>query len=97
MQNIVPQGVMSHRAGGPSGVLFEMQFADTDPWAYPRLPLAETVIPDNRCDGLALTVQVLQGTGTVRVQFIEHREDTLAALRIDSNGWFVQQQQVGAA
>ncbi len=69
--NIVSQGVMSHRAGQPSGALFDMQFADTDPWAYPRLPLTEAAVPDNRCDGLALTVHVLQGTGTVRVQFIE--------------------------
>lgn len=69
--NIVSQGVMIHRADGASGVLFEMQFADTDPWAYPRLRLLETSVPDNDCDGLALTVQVLQGTGTVRVQFIE--------------------------
>ena len=28
-------------------------------------------MPDSRCDGLALTVHVVQGTGTVRVQFIE--------------------------
>jgi hypothetical protein len=69
--NIVPQGTMSHRAAQPAGVLFEMQFADTDPWAYPRLPLKESAVPDNRCDGLALTVHVLQGTGTVRVQFVE--------------------------
>jgi hypothetical protein len=69
--NIVPQGVMSHRAGRPSGVVFEMQFADTDPWAYPRLPLNDAAVPDADCDGLALTVHVLQGTGTVRVQFIE--------------------------
>jgi hypothetical protein len=62
---------MSHRAGPPGEVLFEMQFTDTDPWAYPRLPLPETDVPDDRCDGLALTVQLLQGTGTVRVQFIE--------------------------
>jgi hypothetical protein len=69
--NIAPHGVMSHRAGEPSGVLFEMQFADTDPWAYPRLPLTETAVTDNRCDGLALTVHVIQGTGTVRIQFVE--------------------------
>lgn len=69
--NIVSQGVMSHQAHGASGVLFEMQFADADPWAYPRLRLPETSVPDNNCDGLALTVQVPQGTGTVRVQFIE--------------------------
>jgi hypothetical protein len=69
--NIVAGGVMSHRAGQPSGVLFDMQFADTDPWAYPRLRLKEGDIPSDECDGLALNVHVLQGSGSVRVQFIE--------------------------
>jgi hypothetical protein len=69
--NIVPQGVMSHRAGDPSGVTFEMQFADTDPWAYPRLLLVDRDVPDSHCDGLALKIHLHQGTGTVRVQFIE--------------------------
>lgn len=69
--NIVAQGVMSRHAAQPAGVLFEMQFADTDPWAYPRLRLKETDVPKGDFDGLALTVSVLEGTGTVRVQFIE--------------------------
>ena len=44
---------MSCRAAEPSGVLFEMQFADTDPWAYPRLRLAAADVPENAFDGLA--------------------------------------------
>ncbi|MBL7044538.1 MAG: hypothetical protein ISR77_38280 [Pirellulaceae bacterium] len=69
--NIVHQGRMSHGSADPAGVLFEMQFADTDPWAYPRLDLAPEDVPGNKFDALALTVQLLEGTGTVRVQFIE--------------------------
>ena len=48
-----------------------MQFADADPWAFPRLQLAAEEVPDNKIDGLALTIQLLEGTGTVRVQFVE--------------------------
>lgn len=69
--NIVSGGMMSHQARTPSGVLFDMRFADADPWAYPRLPLIEQEVPDDRCDGLALNVAVLEGTGTIRVQFVE--------------------------
>ncbi|MEW6358543.1 MAG: hypothetical protein AB1696_19570 [Planctomycetota bacterium] len=69
--NIVRQGKMSHRPAEASGVLFEMQFADTDPWAYPRLRLAPEEVPDNSFDGLALAIQVLEGAGMVRVQFVE--------------------------
>lgn len=69
--NIVAQGVMSHRAAQASGVLFEMQFADTDPWAYPRLPLSAADVPGDDFDALALNIGVLRGSGTVRVQFIE--------------------------
>ena len=69
--NIVRKGAMSHGPAQPSGVLFEMRFADTDPWAYPRLGLQEGDVPPDDFDGLALTVQVLEGTGTVRVQFVE--------------------------
>jgi len=69
--NIVHRGRMSHDSADPTGVLFEMQFADADPWAYPRLDLAPEDVPGNKFDALALTVQPLEGTGTVRVQFIE--------------------------
>ena len=69
--NMVSGGRMSHGPAPPAGTLFEMQFADTDPWAYPRLPLAPEEVPDHDIDGLALTVELLEGTGTVRVQFVE--------------------------
>lgn len=69
--NIVRKGRMSHCPAQPTGVLFEMQFADTDPWAYPRLDLALEDVPGNEFDGLALTVQLLEGAGTVRMQFVE--------------------------
>ena len=69
--NIVRGGTMVHRQDPSKGVLFEMQFAQTDPWAYPRLRLIPREIPDGTLDGLALTVQLLEGTGVVRVQFIE--------------------------
>ncbi len=69
--NIVAGGTMSHAPAQHTGTLFEMQFADADPWAFPRLQLASEEIPDNKIDGLALTIQLLEGTGTVRVQFVE--------------------------
>ena len=36
------------------------------PWATPRLPLAPEQVLDDDIDGLALTVQLLEGTGTKR-------------------------------
>ena len=69
--NIVAQGTMSHQPAQPSGVLFEMQFGDTDPWAYPRFRLKGSDLPKDDCDGLAFTISVMEGTGTIRVQFVE--------------------------
>ncbi len=69
--NIVGGARMSHKPADAGGVLFEMQFGETDPWAYPRLRLKPNEIPPNGFDGLAFTIQVLEGTGTVRVQFVE--------------------------
>jgi hypothetical protein len=69
--NIVPGGSMSHRAHSPKGVLFEMKFGESDPWCYPILKLKDSEIPDTSFNGLALTVQLLEGEGTVRVQFVE--------------------------
>lgn len=86
--NIVAQGRMSRQAAPApeTGVLFAMQFADTDPWAYPRLRLEESAVPENGCDGLALTVSVLEGQGTLRAQFIEDtRSAYLGELGIDAN------------
>ncbi|MFV1965953.1 MAG: hypothetical protein ACC628_11050 [Pirellulaceae bacterium] len=69
--NIMTGGRMHHGPAQPTGARFEMQFADTDPWAYPRLTLTPEDVPGNEFDGLALTVQLLEGTGTVHVQFAE--------------------------
>ena len=62
---------MSHGQSPTGGVLFEMRFGKSDPWGYPRLRLEPGEIPDDTMDGLTLVVQVLEGTGNVRVQFIE--------------------------
>ena len=71
--NIVEGASMSHRAHSPEGVLFEMQFAESDPWCYPMLELKDDEIPDSSFRGLALTVELLEGEGTIRVQFVEAR------------------------
>jgi hypothetical protein len=62
---------MSHHQHVPKAVLFNMQFGDSDPWCYPTLKLKDSEVPDNSFAGLALTVQLLEGDGIVRVQFVE--------------------------
>lgn len=69
--NIVGGAVMSHVAAPAGAVRFDMQFGDTDPWAYPRLRLKDSEVPGNSMDGLALSVQLVSGTGVCRVQFVE--------------------------
>ena len=74
--NIVAGATMSHHSaqtdnGQSSGVEFEMQFGESDPWAYPRLQLTPDEIPDDSFLGLTLTVALLEGKGEMRVQFIE--------------------------
>lgn len=69
--NIVEGASMSRRAHPPKGVLFEMQFAESDPWCYPILDLKDAEIPDGSFRGLNLTVELLEGEGTIRVQFVE--------------------------
>jgi hypothetical protein len=69
--NITAGASMSHRAYSPKGTSFEMQFADSDPWCYPILELKDNEIPDSSFSGLALTVNLLEGEGIVRVQFVE--------------------------
>ncbi len=69
--NIVEGASMSHRAHSPKGTLFEMQFAESDPWCYPILELQDNEIPDSSFRGLALTVELLEGEGAIRVQFVE--------------------------
>ncbi len=69
--NINVKATMSHQAHPDGGVQFDMQFTDSDPWGYPKLPLSPQDIPTEPWDGLALTIQILQGAGDVRIQFIE--------------------------
>ena len=69
--NIVAGASISHHPHSPKATLFKMQFADSDPWCYPILKLKDNEIPDGSFSGLALTVQLLEGEGIVRVQFVE--------------------------
>ncbi|MBN1343401.1 MAG: hypothetical protein JXQ73_12010 [Phycisphaerae bacterium] len=69
--NIVGGATMQHGPAPDGGVRFEMHFGQSDPWGYPRLDLRPDEHPDPSIDGLALTVQLLEGHGDVRVQFIE--------------------------
>ncbi|NOY82064.1 MAG: hypothetical protein GXP31_13795 [Kiritimatiellaeota bacterium] len=69
--NIVGGARMQHGPAPGGGVRFDMRFADSDPWAYPRLDLDAADRPPADYDGLRLTVQLLEGSGAVRVQFIE--------------------------
>jgi hypothetical protein len=69
--NINAKATMHHQAHPDGGIQFNMQFADTDPWGYPKLPLQPEDIPTGSLDGLALTIQILEGAGDVRIQFIE--------------------------
>jgi hypothetical protein len=68
--NITRDGVLTHRADG-DGMRFDMTFAEADPWSYPELTLAPADRPTEQFDGLALSIQVHEGDGTLRVQFIE--------------------------
>jgi hypothetical protein len=69
--NIVAGASLTHAPRPPAGVLFDMQFADADPWCYPILRLRPEEIPDASFRALELTVELLEGRGTVRVQFLE--------------------------
>jgi len=68
--NIVGGATMTH-ALQDSGMAFDMRFGNQDPWGYPRLTLAATERPPEGADGMQTEVEVLEGTGTLRVQFVE--------------------------
>ncbi len=53
------------------GVVFTMDFGEGDPWAYPYLILPPEEIPPADFSGVAMTVELLEGNGTVRCQFGE--------------------------
>jgi len=69
--NIVAGSSMSHAACPEGSVLFDMMFEQGDLWAYPILDLSQDERPGEGVDGIRFTVQVLEGKGTVRVQFVE--------------------------
>jgi len=93
--NIVSGASMSHHPHSPKGTLFKMQFADSDPWCYPILKLQDKEIPDGSFRGLALTVQLLEGEGTVRVQFVEE-SDTRYAVETNFKAGVRQAQRIRA-
>jgi len=68
--NIVGGSTLTHRPDA-GGMRFDMRFGQADPWSYPRLNLAPADVPDQRLQGLRFTLQVHEGKGTFRVQFIE--------------------------
>lgn len=68
--NIVGGSTLTHRAE-EGGMRFDMRFGQADPWSYPRLTLAPGDLPDSRVQGLRFTLQVHEGKGTFRVQFVE--------------------------
>jgi hypothetical protein len=68
--NIVGGSTLSHRPED-GGTRFDVRFGQADPWSYPLLTLAPADVPDARVQGLRFTIQVHEGKGTFRVQFVE--------------------------
>jgi hypothetical protein len=69
--NINRGATMSHEIKDDGSVLFTMEFGDSDPWAYPFLKLPDDQMPPKDFDGIAMTVQLLEGEGSIRCQFAE--------------------------
>jgi len=78
--NIVADGKLSHLPES-GGMRFDMSFGDADPWSYPRLTLDPADVPASTVDALRFTLQMHQGSGTVRVQIVEENG---AAYIVDS-------------
>jgi hypothetical protein len=70
VDNIVGGAKMTH-AVNDGRMVFDMSFGDQDPWGYPRLKLAAADRPPPGTDGLMADIDVLEGEGTLRVQFVE--------------------------
>jgi len=68
--NIVRGATMTH-VPQKGGMAFDMRFGDQDPWGYPRLTLAATERPPAGTDGIQAEIEVPEGMGTLRVQFVE--------------------------
>ena len=76
---------LTHQAVAPNGMQFSMAFGAGDAWCYPVLSLATREIPDDKADGLACTIQVQEGEGTMRVQFdLENGATYIADLPVDA-------------
>jgi len=70
-KNVAAGATMSAEGHADGAVLFTLEFGDSDPWAYPLLKLGEVEIPPDSFDGLQVTLQLLEGEGTLRAQFVE--------------------------
>ena len=68
--NIVGGAKMSHEVRD-GWMAFTMDFGEQDPWGYPRLKLPAGERPPLGMDGLMAEVEVLEGSGSLRVQFLE--------------------------
>ncbi len=70
VDNIVGGAKMTH-AEMNGRMVFTMDFRDQDPWGYPRLKLAAGERPLAGADGLMVDLEVLEGAGALRAQFVE--------------------------
>ena len=70
IDNINKGGTLTHSRQNDA-MRFDMTFTDADPWSYPYVILAPEDVPDESIDGLAFTLQVYEGEGTLRLQFAE--------------------------
>ncbi|MGI6460842.1 MAG: hypothetical protein ACOX5J_12265 [Candidatus Hydrogenedentales bacterium] len=78
-ENIVEGASMVHQVAEDGAQVFTMQFGDGEPWSYPRLRLEPAERPSDDDDGLAVTVDLIEGEGSVNAQFIEESGATYVA------------------
>lgn len=71
VKNVVGGARMTAEGRPDGAVVFTMDFGGSDPWAYPYINLAKAEIPGEGFDGLEATLQLLEGEGTLRAQFVE--------------------------
>ncbi len=69
--NAVGDATLTHRAAEDGAMEFAVEFGEMDPWAYPRLSLEPGERPVAGDHGIALDACLMEGEGTMRVQFIE--------------------------
>ena len=68
--NIVGGATLTHEAQDER-IVFTMNFGEHDPWGYPRLKLSKDERPPTGMDGIMAEIEVLEGSGSLRVQFLE--------------------------